>query len=201
MRQTTRPVRVAIVTTQEVVARGLVAMLSDYPERVVVTTLPGTRSRATGVDVILYDTLGLYNAEGADLDHLLHRTSATVIAFSRDMRPDLRAHALALGCHAWVSMSIHAVDLVHALESAASGRPLPEQVDRFGALADLTAREVDIAALIALGMSNEEICERLHLSLNTLKSHIRHLYRKIGVTRRAHAVGWALQHGFAGPGG
>lgn len=193
------PLRAAIVTRQEVVARGLVAMLSDYPHRVVVTTLPATRSRAAGVDVIIYDTLGLHDSDGSDLDHLLRRTPAKLLVLSRDMRPDLRARALAMGCEAWVSMSIHAAALVAAIESTAFGRPLPAQPERLGVVHELTPREVETASLIAQGLSNADICGRLHLSDNTLKSHIRNLYRKIDVNTRAQAVGWALQHGFAGP--
>ncbi len=196
------PLRVAIVTPQEVVARGLVAMLADYPDRVVVTALSGTRSRAVGVDVIVYDTLGLHDAEGTgedELDHLLHRTAAKVLVLSRDMRPDLRSRALAMGCEAWISMSVRAPEMVTAIERTAFGRPLPEQPERLGVRHQLTPRQVDVAALIAQGLSNHEIAERLHLSENTLKSHIRELYRKIGAGSRGQAVAWALQHGFSGP--
>ena len=89
--------RVAVVSPQEVVMRGIISMLADFPDRVVVTALPSVRSRAPGVDVILYDTFGLYLSDGSDLKHLLHETDAEVLIFSRDMRPDLRAQAYSLG--------------------------------------------------------------------------------------------------------
>jgi DNA-binding NarL/FixJ family response regulator len=177
-------------------------MLADYPDRVVVTALAGTRSVAAAVDVILYDTLGLHDpdsADGAELEHLVHRTGAKVLVLGSDMRPDLRTRALAMGGDAWISMSSRAADIVVAIERTAFGRPLPERPERLGVRQRLTPRQVDTAALIAQGLSNEEICERLHLSLNTLKSHIRELYRKIGAANRGQAVAWALQHGFAGP--
>ncbi|MEI7058156.1 response regulator transcription factor [Nocardioides sp. CCNWLW239] len=179
--------------------RGLTTMLADYPDRLVVAALPSVRSRAPGVDVILYDTLGLHLADGSDLVHLLQETDAKVLIFSRDMRPDLRAKAYSLGARAWVSMSVHAGELVRAIELTAAGEPLEEREDRLGTVAGLTTREVEVLALITQGLSNKDIAEKLVVSGNTLKSHIRQAYRKIEVTTRSQAVSWAITHGFAPP--
>ena len=51
-------------------------------------------------------------------------------------------------------------------------------------------------ALIAQGLSNQEIADRVFLSPNTVKSYIRSVYLKIGVERRGQAVAWALMNGF-----
>jgi len=179
--------------------RGLVSMLTDFPDRVVVTALPSIRSRAPGVDVILYDTLGLHLTDGSDLTYLLHETDAKVLVFSRDMRPDLRVKAYSLGAHAWVSMSVHAGELVRSIELAVAGEPIGEHEDRMGTLAGLSTREVEVLALITQGLSNKEIAAKLVVSVNTLKSHIRQAYRKIDVTTRSQAVSWAITHGFAPP--
>ncbi|MER6973543.1 response regulator transcription factor [Nocardioides sp. NPDC000445] len=179
--------------------RGIISMLADFPDRVVVTALPSVRSRAPGVDVILYDTFGLYLSDGSDLQHLLHETDAEVLIFSRDMRPDLRAQAYSLGAHAWVSMSVHAGELVRSIELTAAGEPIGEHEDRMGTLAGLSTREVEVLALITQGLSNKEIAAKLVVSVNTLKSHIRQAYRKIEVTTRSQAVSWAITHGFAPP--
>lgn len=195
-----RPIRLAIVSRQEVVARGLTAMLADYPERVIVTAIPSVWTSVAGIDVVLYDTYGLHDSDGADLEHLLAETRARVLVYSRDMRPDLRARAVAKGAGAWVSMSIRSKELVEAVELVAAGLPLPQQEEGLGRRAGLSPREVEVLALITQGLSNQDICERLVLTINTLKSHVRAAYKKIGVSSRSQAVAWALQNGFAPPG-
>lgn len=174
-------------------------MLADYPDRVIVTTLPSTRSTAKGIHVIIYDTMGLRSGDDSELRHLVNETNAEILLLSRDMRPDLRARALALGAAAWVSMSIRSKELVDAIEIVAAGNPLDEDGDSLGADVGLSTREVEILALIAQGLSNADIVSRLYLSGNTLKSHVRSAYRKIGAASRSQAVIWALQHGFAPP--
>ena len=61
----------------------------------------------------------------------------------------------------------------------------------------LTTRESDILLLISHGLSNQDISDRLYLSINSVKSYIRLAYRKMsGVESRTQAVIWAIQHGF-----
>lgn len=56
--------------------------------------------------------------------------------------------------------------------------------------ADLAPREREIMNLIASGQSNQEIASELYLSVNSIKTYIRSAYRKIGISRRTHAVLW-----------
>ncbi|MEI7055914.1 response regulator transcription factor [Nocardioides sp. CCNWLW239] len=192
--------RVAVVSPQEVVMRGIVSMLADYPDRVVATAVPSARSVGAGADVILYDTFGLFLGGGPELFSLLDESDAKVLIFSRDLRPDLLALAYTLGASAWISMGVHADELVRSIELTAAGEPIREpQGDRQGTMAGLTSREIEVLKLIAEGLSNQDIAEKLAMSGNTLKSHIRQTYRKIEVTTRSQAVGWARAHGLASP--
>ncbi|MNR57989.1 Transcriptional regulatory protein LiaR [compost metagenome] len=52
----------------------------------------------------------------------------------------------------------------------------------------LSTRETAVLELLAEGLSNREISERLYISTNTVKAHIKHINSKLGVTRRAQAV-------------
>ncbi len=67
--------------------------------------------------------------------------------------------------------------------------------DRTGAMiplhGSLTAREAEIVALLASGLSNDEIAGRLVVSPNTVKTHLSHAYARLGVTSRTAAVAMA----------
>ena len=64
----------------------------------------------------------------------------------------------------------------------------------------LTPREAEVLGLIAAGLTNAEIAERLVVSAATVKSHVNHIFAKAGVRDRAQAVVYAYEHGLTEPG-
>jgi DNA-binding NarL/FixJ family response regulator len=75
--------------------------------------------------------------------------------------------------------------------AAAGRRPAPSPA---GWPAELTGREVEVLRLIARGRSNREVAELLFISPTTVGRHIENLYRKIGVSSRAAAAVFAMEH-------
>ena len=63
----------------------------------------------------------------------------------------------------------------------------------------LTARETQVLRLIADGATTREVSEQLFISAKTADNHIQHIYTKLGVTNRAAATRWAIDHDVPGP--
>jgi DNA-binding NarL/FixJ family response regulator len=59
---------------------------------------------------------------------------------------------------------------------------------RMRARGDISDRECEVLVQVAYGKSNEQIAAELHISEETVKSHVRHIFQALGVKNRAHAV-------------
>ncbi len=88
--------------------------------------------------------------------------------------------------------------LQRALAAAGSTAPPPTATDVEGREAwpeGLTEQEVRVLRLVAQGLTNQEIAERLHISLHTVKTHLKHIFAKLGVSDRTQAAVWAWRRG------
>ena len=175
-------------------------------ERIDVVETAASLPVVSDVDVVLYDTFGQVHGQGIDLEDFVRDSGAKVVIYSWNLRPALIEQALAEGASGYLSKVLTGpVDrrrsradhgrrdrhLAGDHETSVGGAG-----DWPGRSAGLSPREAEVVALIARGLSNQEIAERAHVSMNTIKSYVRSAYRKIGVQRRTQAVLWALDNGF-----
>lgn len=85
--------------------------------------------------------------------------------------------------------SAHATDLAGATAEKSPVPPLPAGFE------DLSPRENEVLSLVAAGLNNREIGERLHLSAGTVKNHVSAILRRLGTTDRTEAAVLATRHG------
>jgi len=85
-----------------------------------------------------------------------------------------------------------------ARRGAGRGAVIPLTPPAHGVAQDPTPRENEVLQLVADGLANREIGERLFLSEETVKSHVRHLLAKLHARSRAHAVAVGFRRGLIG---
>lgn len=179
-------------------------MLAPYRDRLEIVELVTGMSVVSDVDVILYDTFARGQAADADLEKLCRDAKVVVFTWSRD---ELSVnHAAAAGAVGVLWKGLGAEDIVDAIEKISDGHTwrtaqpggLRQQLDGGwpGRDQGLSAREAEVLALVTQGLSNQEIADRLYLSINSIKTYIKTSYRKLNVSRRSQAVAWCLLNGF-----
>jgi len=199
------PIRITLVNDDEVVVRGLDAMLRSYSHHVQVTELTADQRPMEPVDIALLDTFGQTGGSSTRVVDLVRNPAVRrVVVYTWNFQPWLAKEAIDLGASGYLSKSLSARELVNALVDVHSGKevvsPAPQTSrmvggDWPGREEGLTAREAEVLTLITQGYSNAEIADLTCLSINSIKSYIRSCYRKIGVTSRSKAVLWGIEHG------
>jgi DNA-binding NarL/FixJ family response regulator len=193
--------RVLVVSEQPVILAGLQSWLAASCQ--VLTTAD---HHGQSVDVVIYDVLGLGQDDGDGLARVVEQYPDRVLALSRASLPGLAARALQLGVVTLIPLSAHREELVSVIRAAMDGHfhdgsatdlaNRSERAHLLGHDLGLSERERQILALVAVGAPNSDIADALYLSINTVKSFVRTSYRKIGVSNRAQAVIWCVEHGF-----
>ncbi len=200
-----KPLRVAVVNDYEIVVVGIGAVLERYPDRVRVVELDSGVPVRSEVDLVLYDSFGQPQGAALDVPAVIGESGAKVVIFSWNTQRELVEQSLTAGVAGYISKSASADELVELLERIHAGDTVVPTVDEdvdgtFGHWPGdehgLSPREAEVLALICQGLSNQQITERAFLSINTVKSYVRTLYRKIGVESRTQAVLWGIDHGF-----
>ena len=193
-----RPVRLGVVDETELVTHGLAGMLRPFAEKVSLSVLREPAETA-GLDVVLCDPFD--GGHVADrLERIPALAPAKVLVFTWHDHPNRRRRALEAGAHGYLSKAATTRELLVAVDAVLRGTPVPvppgaaeEGPHEFPGLSQ---RESEVLVLIGRGLSNQEIADRLYVSVNSVKTYIRQVYAKTGVTRRTQAVAWAHEHGW-----
>jgi DNA-binding NarL/FixJ family response regulator len=200
-------IRLAIVEDHPALADGLATLLRGSPDVEVVGTAPDV-PRATELierempDVVLCDIrLADEGEDGEDGFTLVRRFAPrpafimlTVLSY-----PSYHARAVDLGAMGYLSKMASVDQILGAIRSvAAGGTAYPSDTRRSAneALRLPTPRELEILALVAEGLSNVEIADRLSLRVKTVESQLRRLFDRYDVTSRTALARVAMRQGW-----
>jgi len=200
-------IRVLVVDDHPAIRKGLSATLEPEPDMRVVG-VAATRQEAVDLwhklrpDITLMDLALEKGGGGIDTIRRIRKDfpAAKIIAFSALTGDEDIYQALQSGAATFLTKEATDEELVQAIrEVHAGGRPIPQIVA--GKLADritqahLTAREVEVLALVAKGLRNKEIGVALSISEETVQNHMKHILSKLRVNDRTRAVVVAAQRG------
>src|SRR6476646_171853 len=204
---TDQPIRLLIVDDHPVVRDGLRGMFAGAPEFEVVGEAGNgreavERAEALRVDVVLMD-LRMPEMGGVEAIQQLRESAATVrvlVLTTYDTDDDVLP-AIEAGAIGYLLKDAPREELMRAVRAAFQGdavlapsvaRRLLGQV-RKPAQEELSEREQDVLRLIAGGSTNREAAAQLFISESTVKTHLLHIYEKLGVRDRAAAVSEAYK--------
>jgi DNA-binding NarL/FixJ family response regulator len=219
-----RTIRVAIADGQALVRAGFHALLSGEEEITVVGEAGDGEevlalARRARPDVMLVD-LALPGFDGLEATRRIladpELADVQVLILNASERDDHLFAALRAGASGFLAKDTRPAELVRTVRAVASGeallspratrrviaeiasqpdpqRPSPEQLE------ELTVREREVMALVAAGMSNREIAERLVVSLATARTHVSRALRKVDARDRAQLVALAYETGLVQP--
>jgi DNA-binding NarL/FixJ family response regulator len=213
-----RPLRLVIIDDHQMVLDGLTAMLRPYREQVEIAGESSDAREAAQLvaeqkpDAVLLD-VRLRGTSGLDLcTEILARVPGCKVVFLTVYDDEQYLYqALRVGASGFLLKRIRGGELVDHLCRICEGEILidPALAGRValsaarlhsgefwpGAHLGLTQRESEVLSLLVAGLSNRAIAAKLVVSEETVKTHSRGIYRKLGVSDRAGAVAAALREG------
>jgi DNA-binding NarL/FixJ family response regulator len=177
---------------EDIVARGLRALIDEdeslelVADGVAYERLPEVLA-ATNPQVTIVNFGSLASAAEMRELHRAHPATALLVLSDRPTPTESR-QLLALGATACLAKSTEARDVLHAIHLASRGLHVlpPADVEDPAASGPevLTRREADVLELLQAGRSNAEIAQALHVGIETVRTHARRIYRKLGVRTR-----------------
>lgn len=210
-----RPIRLLVADDHTVMREGLAGLLDEQPDLTVVAQAGTGRAAVTLArrhhpDLALLD-ITMPEMSGLDAARQIAAERAETKSLILTMHDEeaFFFEALRAGAAGYVLKGVPSEELLTAIRAVHEGgvylppalagtlvqeyldsQPEPPEDD------PLTSRECEVLALIARGLTNSEIAERLTLSVNTIKTHRRHIYEKLDIHNRAALIAYALRRGF-----
>jgi two-component system, NarL family, response regulator DevR len=211
---TTRTIRLVLVDDHAILRQGLRSVLERESDIVVVGEASSEAEaeavvRASTPDVVVLD-LKLSAASDFEGLSLCAKLAAAhpgvgLLVLTTFLDEDLVVRAVHAGARGYVVKDVDTTELVRAIravsagESAFDSRSAAAVVRSLSGRSEprqqLTDRELEVLRLLAAGLSNNQIGERLYISATTAKFHVSNIMRKLEVTRRAEAVYAASKRG------
>jgi|SRR5271166_25367 len=194
-----RPITVAVGRFEDLLTRGLRGLIEDDPNLRLVAYGFATEERA--------GALRSHAPRVAIIDHASLRSPIEVRELAGDHR-DTRfvllaeelsgaecSQLLAFGAAACLSRTTQSRDVLNAIHLAARGLQLtPREFDRApGGRGSLTEREAEVLFELQRRRANAQIASNLHISIETVRTHTRNIYRKLGVSSRRELLGAPTQ--------
>lgn len=211
-------IRILICDDQDVVREGLRTILTTVPG-IEVVALAEDGARAVELfeqhqpDLVLMD-LNMPAVNGIQATRQIHDKypAAKILALTTYDADEWVFDAIRAGAAGYLLKDTPRAGLLKAIEGTLNGQTFvdPSVAGKlFAQIADntttrdttltdsLSRRERDVLKLLARGLSNAEIADRLYLSEGTVRNYVSSIFEKLGVTDRTHAAVIALRHGLA----
>ena len=209
-----QPARILLIDDHRLFNDGLKSLLNEQPDLTVCGQVFGANDalptiQRTNPHLVLLD-VNLQGTNGIDLGKsiLKHYPGIRVLMLTMYNQPKLLDEARQAGMHGYLLKDATTVDLLRGIRAVLDGnlyfdpgvtnaiQPTGDPFgDDFARRLNLTFREVEIISLIREGLSNEQIAGRLHLSIETVKTHRKNIHFKLGISKVTDLIQFAIQHG------
>ena len=203
-------IRIMLVDDHLMVRRGLATFLKVYDDLELVGEASSGQEAVQlcgqhQPDVVLMDMV-MPDMDGASATRLIRQQfpSIQVLALTSFKEESLVKGALQAGAIGYLLKDVTADELARAIRAANAGRTTlsPEAAQALAHAAsqppppgfDLTGRELEVLALMVVGLNNTQIAGELVVSPSTIKSHVSNILSKLGVTSRTEAVTLTLRN-------
>ncbi|HEV3277812.1 MAG TPA: response regulator transcription factor [Terriglobia bacterium] len=206
-KQSSSRIRILIVDDHPVLRDGLVAMIESQPD-LEVAAEAGTGKQAIALfeeclpDITLMD-LGLPDIHGVDVIKTIRGThpDARIIVLTTYLGDVQAIRALRAGASGYLLKATLRRDLLDSIRAVHSGlrhvqAEVATELAQHAPDQSLTEREIEVLKLIAKGCANKIVADRLNISEDTVKGHVRNILFKLKANDRTHAVTIALHRGF-----